>query len=366
MVTFSPRRRSAERRAKRSAMLVHDNGVQSLERAVSRRFGEWGGAHVELAIYGVEDAGLIARTVDEFCRRHLGSGVHETLFYKSSVGAVTGVTLEDQRRVVVKIYQPDRSLERLLEIVELQRHLARARVLAPDVLAGPAPLASGLGVVEEYIDRGDSADAHDSTVRVALARALHAVVVALAPFVGASRLPPCLLGLPEGVLWPKPHHAMFDFEATLRGAEEIDALAAEARRRMLPVGRLILGHSDWRVEHVRFEDGEPRHAFDWDSLCKEREPALVGAVAHGFCSDWTRPANVQTPTLDEAKGFVFAYEAARGQPFTRAERALCGAAFGYGVVYSARCGHAIGKQERHRPGTFHNLIEVHGRDLLEL
>ena len=107
-------------------------------------------------------------------------------------------------------------------------------------------------------------------------------------------------------------------------------------------------------------------AFDWDSLGKEPEPALVGSTAHAFCSDWSRADHVQAPTLDEARAFVSAYEAARERPFDADERKLCGTAFAYSVAYSARCAHALGRDERRQPGTFQHLVSTHSRGLLDL
>jgi len=57
---------------------------------------------------------------------------------------------------------------------------------------------------------------------------------------------------------------------------------------------------------VRFDGERIVAAFDWDSLHKEREPALVGYTAHAFCADWTRADIVPVPTLDEARAFVAA------------------------------------------------------------
>jgi hypothetical protein len=94
------------------------------------------------------------------------------------------------------------------------------------------------------------------------------------------------------------------------------------------------------------------------------------------CTDWARSSEsarlrsrsdyAQAPTLDEARAFLAAYEAARGGSFERAERALCRAAFAYSVGYSSRCGHAFGKRERDVAGTFHHLLATHGEGLLRL
>jgi hypothetical protein len=341
--------------------------THSLEALIAEHLAGWNEPHVELAIFGLSQPATLALELDRCCRELLGAAAKAGLFYQSSVGAVAGIELGDGRRVVLKAYQPDRSRERLQEVVRLQRHLARVGCLAPAVLAGPARLAHGHVVIEELVERGRTRDGHEPEVRRGLALSLHALSAALEPFVAETTLPVHLLAqLGPDQLWPTPHSKLFDFEATRAGAEEIDALAAAARRCMAPAGRLALGHSDWRAEHVRFEGAVPVAAFDWDSLCKGHEPELVGFIAHAFCADWSRAGHVQAPTLEEARAFVRDYESARGAAFVAAERRLMGAAFAYSVAYSTRCGHAFGKKERDQPGTFHELLARHGERLLEL
>jgi hypothetical protein len=60
----------------------------------------------------------------------------------------------------------------------------------------------------------------------------------------------------------------------------------------------VIGHGDWRAEHVRFLAKTPVVAFDWDSLCCEREPALIGIVANGFCADFSQGDNRQALSPD--------------------------------------------------------------------
>jgi len=349
--------------------VTHDRGVGELTDVIAAHLAEWdvAPAHVELAIYGCDEPEAIARAIDEFCRIHLRAGVAHALFYRSSIGAVAGLTLKDGRRVVVKAHQPDWSRARLEEIVRLQAHLAARVLLAPTVLAGPSSLGRGLAVAEEYIARGEPADPHEAVIRRSLALLLHTLVDELEPLAAGSLLPSHVLGSPSsGGLWPTPHSRLFDFDATWAGAGDIDAMATEARAWMSPAGRVVLGHGDWRAEHVRFSGTEPVAAFDWDSLCREAEPALVGFTAHAFCADWTRPDHVQAPTLEEARAFVADYEAARGRPFDGDERRLCRGCFAYSVAYTARCAHALGRDERRHAGTFQHLIATHGRGLLLL
>ena len=129
---------------------------------------------------------------------------------------------------------------------------------------------------------------------------------------------------------------------------------------MAPEGVRVIGHCDWRQEHVRFLK------FDWDSLCCEFEPALLGSVVHGFCADWTLPEHKQFRTLKEADAFICDYEAARGCPFSLQERQWCAGYFAYACAYTARGSHALGKDERDKAGTFQHLAWSEGSILLDL
>ena len=64
-----------------------------------------------------------------------------------------------------------------------------------------------------------------------------------------------------------------------------------------------------------FIGDRPVAAFDWDSLCKVREPFIAGFTAHAFCADFSVEGRAQAPNLEEAKAFVLAYEEARGRSF---------------------------------------------------
>jgi hypothetical protein len=335
-----------------------EGGVVHLGWVIAAHLRQWDNspAFVELAVFETEDAFAIAGAIDAFCRRHLGARVAHGLFYQSSIGSVTGVTLDDERRLVIKAHQPERRPGLLAEIVRVQSHLAERSVFAPAVVAGPLPLGQGHAVVEHYVDVGVTADAHDPDIRRALACALHRIITTCQSLVASTSLGPRL--------WPRPHSKLFDFDATAEGAGWIDELATLACDRMIPTGARIIGHGDWRQEHIRFVAGQPVAAFDWDSLCCEHEAALLGSAAHGFCADWSRTDHRQAPTHEEARAFVADYEAARGYAFTEPERRLCGASFAYSCAYTARCGYALGNDERGAAGTFQHLVWTEREKLL--
>jgi hypothetical protein len=345
-----------------------NRAVDHLASVIAAHLREWEPSppFVELAIFECADAHLIAGILNGFCLRNLGSSVARGLFHQSSIGSVTGVALDDGRSVVIKAHQPDRSREFLAEVVRVQSYLAERRVFATKVIAGPLPLGRGYAIVEAFANIGSMADAHRPEIRGALAAGLHAIVQACNQLVEATSLGPGLLTSVGDTLWPTPHSKLFDFAASAKGAEWIDDVAKRARERMRAVGNRVIGHKDWRVEHVRFLANTPVVAFDWDSLCCEREPALIGVVANGFCADWSRGDNRQAPSLDEARAFIRDYERVRGEMFSAEERRLCGACLAYASAYTARCGHAGGRDERETPGTFQHLVWSERANLLEV
>ena len=339
-----------------------DDGIAQLAEVIAADLATWTTPpFVELAIYGTADARAIADELARFCRDELGGVVARGLFHTASIGAVTAVELTDGRRVVVKAHQPERELAWLQEVVRVQMHLASRGLFATTVCGGPAPIGRGLAIVEAFADRGVARDAHEPEVRALFAHSLWQIVAACRPLVAGSTLRPQLLGVPDGALWPTPHSKLFDFSQPV---DWIDEVARVARARFAQIGELVIGHGDWRVEHVRFEGARIVAAFDWDSLCKEREPALVGFAAHAFCADWSRTPPPAPPTIDEARAFVGDYERARGRAFDADERRLCGAAFAYACAYTARCSWSIDPEVK--PGTFGHLVQSHGPALVEL
>src|SRR5207302_7740456 len=132
------------------------HGVDHLASIIAAHLREWvpSPPFVELAIFSTDDATAIAESLNSFCRRVLGAPVRRGLFHQSSIGSVTGITLEDGRSVVIKVHQPERSRQLVAETVRIQSYLAENGIFATKVLAGPAPLGQGLAVVEQFADTG--------------------------------------------------------------------------------------------------------------------------------------------------------------------------------------------------------------------
>jgi hypothetical protein len=142
-------------------------------------------------------------------------------------------------------------------------------------------------------------------------------------------------------LYAQPHSKLFDFEKTAKGAEWIDAFAERARQAEAHEGKPMLGHADWRVEHLRFQCGKIVATYDWDSLAFCPEVELVGISAHGFTADWTLEGVRRIPTADDIRAYVADYEQARGQPFSKRERKSLFATCVYFIAYGARCMHSL-------------------------
>jgi hypothetical protein len=328
----------------------------------------------ERDVFGTADPAAIAASVDAFCAAALGSGVERYEFYATSVCSVHGVTLQDGRGVVVKVHRAACDTAHLDAVHMLQRHLVAAGFPAPSPVLGPAPLAGGVAVVDELLDRDGWRDAHEPAVR-------HVAAAGLARQIELCRGLGEIHGLKTAALvrrqlWQRPHDRRFDFTAGAAGAGWIDVLAGEARRRLeLAPDPLVAGHADWRAEHLRYRDGELSATWDWDSLSLAPEPAHAGGVAHAFVADYSVEDLECVPTLEEALSFIAEFEETRGRAFSPDETAIAHAALVWYAAYSARCEHCddlTGYGTRPPgsppaavpPGGFRAFLAAHGPSLL--
>ena len=295
---------------------------------------------LERELFGSGHPTVVTEAVDGFCAAQLGARVGEYEFFATSVGSVHGVRLDDGRRVVVKVHRADAERGHLLAVARVQEHLAGADFPSPRPLLGPTPLARGLAVVETLLDDGCWADPHRPAVRHAMAASLVRLVELCRPLAG-------LPGLSRGrdrarALWLRPHDLRFDFPGTSRGAAWIERLARAADEQLdaLAGGPDVIGHFDYKAEHLRFAGGAVSAVYDWDSLGVGPEPLLVAFAAYAFTADWSRDGHRCVPTLDESLAFIADYEAARGAPFTPEQRRMTSAGLVAATAYGARCEHS--------------------------
>lgn len=166
-------------------------------------------------------------------------------------------------------------------------------------------------------------------------------------------------------LFSQPHSKLFDFEKTAAGAEWVDAFARRARQAEDPQGPPVLGHADWRVEHLRFEDGQIVATYDWDSLALRPETELIGLSAHGFTADWAIEGIRRIPTANDIRAYVTDYEEARGRSFSKRERQSLFAHCVYFIAYGARCSHSLALDKiEWEPGSWPYLLRTEGEALL--
>jgi hypothetical protein len=288
-------------------------------------------------LLGTLDANEIRARVQE-----LDPQMEEIFYFAAGVGATFGVKRRDGSLVAIKVHKLFTDETYFDELQRLQR------ALVDEGYPAPRPLGRrGLVTFEEWIDGGDFRDAHEPGVRRAMAGAL-------ADFISratATEIRPRRPFLPHGDegLWPVPHNALFDFDATTTGAAWIDDIARAAKPLGRgDIGREVVGHTDWSAKHLRFDGGlRPTALYDWDSVTVDREPSHVGTAAGSFTYTEELEENVVLwPSVDESLSFIAEYEDARGIPFGLDERRAARAACVYLRAYAARCGHAFGADVR--------------------
>ncbi len=317
------------------------------------------------SILGTVDPEQIIGTLDAFCAARLGSKVEEALFCELSVGATFGLRLGNGRRVMLKAHQPDRTAYFLEAVCRVQRHLYERGFPCPEPIAGPLPLGRGFATVEAFVDDGERMDAHETRVRCEMARTLARLIELAAEVSNVRRLAQGWTSWRVDALWPTPHNALFDFEATAQDAGWIDEIAARARETVdNSAGRVVVGHSDWSVKHFRFDDGEVRVIYDWDSLRLDKETVIVGTAAATFAATWYLEVSSRAPSPDEMRCFIHEYEVARGRPFSIRERQAVAGAATYVMAYSARCEHAVDTEGRDTRGSFREALSSYGDDYM--
>lgn len=340
--------------------------IETIQAAID----EWETPLVELDVFGTDQASEIAGLTNGFCQARLGSTIAGSLFYRTSIGVVHGLALEDGRRVVIKARpppetNPDLPLGRsaLESIARLMHWLADSGFPCPRPLLAPTPLGRGLATVEGMMEQGEYGDGLDPSCRQMIAKGLAQVFSLLQDAPGDHRhLVRRDLG---NDLYPRPHNRLFDFEATAAGAAWIDDFACRARAADTLQAGPVLGHSDWRVEHLLFAGGRIVAAFDWDSVALRREVEIVAVAAYGFPMDWSGKGVHRYPTGDDIRAFIADYEEARGTPFDKAERASLFSNIVHTMAYGARCSHSLAPDTTEWPSNTNPYsLQTYGESLL--
>lgn len=272
--------------------------------------------------------------MEAWCKRWLGAEPRDVLFQQGHLSQVTGLRLADGTRIVLKIRPPS---ERLAACVLVQRHLWSAGFACPKPLAGPAPLGRSSATAETLVEGGSQLPLTDHSPRL-FAEAL-ARLVTLAPPVASL---PTLEPSPPWVgwdhdqpgTWPEPDDVDADLNAHA-GPSWIDDAGSRVRRRLLRPSTLpvVVGHSDWESQNLRWVDHHLHVVHDWDSIVRQREATIAGAASAVFTA--TGAANTSA-TVAQSEAFLAAYAQARGRPWTDEELELAWAAGLWVRVFNAK------------------------------
>jgi hypothetical protein len=285
-------------------------------------------------ILGSVDVDEIAAQVEAFV-----PGLTGCALFTQSVGAVFVLERAGGERVVLKVHAfgpGQRTFETLGELEQVyaaQDALAAQGMPCARVLAAPRAYSVGrAAALMSYLTPPARDDPHAPTTADAMARELARLMTMLA----GSTLPDRSV-LPRS-LFPPAHNALFDLD--LAGGDWIDRRAAAARAVLETGVTRVAIHSDFSCANVIVAGGQVRAIFDCDSLCIADELRVLASAAVHYTYNGEAPWT--WPSRDQARAFVAVYEAARGRPFERAERARLSAAAIYAMAYTARCeyGHA--------------------------
>ncbi|MBV8756381.1 MAG: hypothetical protein JO257_03835 [Deltaproteobacteria bacterium] len=310
-----------------------------LEQVIAARLADPDDVVLARDILGTTDPPVIAAQVRAFV-----PGITGCPLFTLSVGAVFVLDRGDER-IVLKIHRFGAGLrdfhtfDELTAVYAAQAALAGAGIACARVLEAPRRFAPGrAAAVMSFVDPGAADDPHAPATAVAMAteaaRLSRVLSGSVGPAAGVGATLPDRTRLPP-TLFPPAHNALFDF--TRPGGEWIDRRAAAARAVLDQGITPTAMHCDFSCANVRVVGGRVAAIYDVDSVCVIDEPRCVASMAvhYTYTGDypWTWPSR------EQARTFVAAYEAARGTPFTAAERARLNAGAIYALAYTSRCEH---------------------------
>jgi hypothetical protein len=257
-----------------------------------------------------------------------------------SIGAAVTISSPNRQRIVVKVWPGTADVPALAAQMKLQKEMASRNFPAPRVLTELSPLGPGWAIGMEFNRSGVLTDVRLPGVRFAMAAGLARFVALGEAYRNLDGLPRRLVP-PEGRIWPPPHNALFDFGATVHGAEWIDDIA----QHFLPIlrsakSKVVVGHCDWSAKNMRMGPDGLAMLYDWDSVFIDHEALIVGSAAAQFPVNWELDVP-QTPTNGEVAAFIRDYEATRHALFAPRECSEIEASVTYARAYKARCEHAL-------------------------
>jgi hypothetical protein len=288
------------------------------------------------SVFGTDSADEADRMIRSWARAR-GFGDGRVSSVELSVGAAVTLQLASDK-VFLKVWSGDADPKALSAQLQVQAGLAACGFPAPRVLTGLSRLGPGWATAMEYMRDGVATDVRVPGVRRAMAAGLSQFVSMSESYRDIEGLPRRLL--PDRNVWPRPHNALFDFEATSQGAEWIDDIAITALAVMRSAtSHIVVGHLDWSAKNMRMGLKSIAVVYDWDAVFLDRETFVIGAAAAHFPMTWELDVS-GTPDTCEVMAFVQDYEEARGQAFAGTELEEIAASATYARAYAARCEHA--------------------------
>jgi hypothetical protein len=308
------------------------------------------------SIFGTTEPQQIGQQISDLCHSSLGQEIVACEFWEVSVSFTIGLRLESGQCIVAKFRTPANiTLLTLQAVCQVQDYLANCGFPAPQIILPPIQHGNTLASIETLLDAGENCDAHNPSVRREMAIGLAQQIQLAQPLVNLPDLP--LSRFQSTLLWEKPHNALFDFERTVEGAEWIDDIATSAKAEYSSANYpLQVGHMDWSVKNMRFDNSKLSAIYDWDSLRLENELVILGNALKGFLTTWYVNVESIVPTPEEVNLFIQDYESVRKQAFTRTEQQIIRAAFLYSMAYTARCEHAIDPIGAKNQGSFREAL----------
>lgn len=296
--------------------------------------------HIFKDVIGTDDPLKIEKELERVISLYFGSKLGSLLFIQSSIGVVFGLLLNNKQQVILKVYSPKIPKLYLEKMNSFQTVFYKEQFPTPEVLSPIFPFLNTFAGFYALIE-GEKADPHQAPIRNALAQSL----ARFSEIVDKHQLPALenFFQLAQGKrLWPVPHNVLFDLKRSARGAGWIARKAIDARKRLNTI-RLEkkLAHTDWGIKNALFNKEKLVGIFDWDSLGAMSEPEMVGRACAQFTADWESGFKI-TPSVEEARNFVAAYEQCRRKKFSLEEYKVVSAAADSLIAIIARFEHAGG------------------------
>ncbi len=250
----------------------------------------------------------------------------ETIFSVRHLSHVTGLLLDDGRRVVVKV-RP--AAARLQSCAYVQQHLWRAGFPCPEPLAGPVPFgpvpfgpvpfepAGALVASAEMILDGGSVQVGSAADHAELLARLIRLAPAADDVHSLADAPPWTAWDHGGAsVWPAADDRGDDLNAHPETGW-LDDLGHAVRVRLSEATAgvpIVVGHGDWEAQNMRWHGAVPVAVHDWDSVIAAPEAVIVGLAA----AVW--PAGVAgVASVDQTSDFIESYGRAAGRLWSPAE-----------------------------------------------